>query len=125
MPVGGRELPPRRRRVGVVAVRVGVGRRCLGELRQRGLVLAQGVADGCDEVGELGELVVVVGELLQRRGDRIVGHGQFQGWEGPSPGVHSAGTWSGTPRGGGTKTGYGVLSAAGSAGSWPRRRARR
>ena len=34
----------------------------------------------------------------------------------PSPGVHSAGTWSGMSRGGGTKTGYGARSAAGSAG---------
>ena len=48
---------------GVVAVRVGVGG--LGELFQGGLVLAQGVADAGDEVGELGELVVVVGELLR------------------------------------------------------------
>src|SRR6266702_5690094 len=103
-PVGGRELPPRRRREGAVAVRVGVGRRGVGELFQGGLVLAEGVADAGDEFGELGELVVVVGELLERCGDRVVGHGQFQGWEVPSP-VHSAGTWSGTPRGWGTETG--------------------
>ena len=37
------------------------------------------------------------------------------------PGVHSVGTWSGMSRGDSTKTGYGVLSAAGSTGSWPRR----
>ena len=118
-PVGGRELPPCGRRARLVAV--WVGGRGLGELFQGGLVLAERVADGGDEVGELDELVVVVGELLQRRGDRVVGHGQFQGWEGPSPGVHSAGTWSGMPRCCGTKTGYGVLSAVGSVGRWPRR----
>ena len=31
------------------------------------------------EFGELGELLVVVGELLQHGGDRVVGHGQLQG----------------------------------------------
>ena len=72
VPVGGRELPPRRRRGRAVAV--WVGGRGLGELFQGGLVLAQGVADAGDEFGEVSELVVVVGELLQRRGDRVVGH---------------------------------------------------
>jgi hypothetical protein len=61
--VGVRELPPRRWRARAVAVRV--GGRGLGELAEGGLVLAQDVADAGDEVGEL---VVVVGELLQRRG---------------------------------------------------------
>jgi len=42
-------------------------------------VLAQRVADAGDQLGELGELLVVVGELLQRRGDRVVGHSQLQG----------------------------------------------
>ena len=42
-------------------------------------MLAQRVADAGDQVGELGELLVVVGELLQRGGDRVGGHGQLQG----------------------------------------------
>jgi hypothetical protein len=42
-------------------------------------VLAQGVADTGDQVGEVDELLVVVGELLKSRGDRVAGHGQLQG----------------------------------------------
>ena len=83
---GGCELPPRWRRAGTVPVGVGVGRSRLGELGQGGRVLAQRVADAGDEVGELAEPLVVVGELLQRGGDRVGGHGQLQGRKVPSPG---------------------------------------
>ena len=103
---GGRELPPRRGRVGVVAVGVGgeLGGQ-VGDLPVQGLepgqdggVVFERVADAGDQVGELGEplaeggevaglavvelgeLLVLGGELLQRGGDRVVaGHGQLQG----------------------------------------------
>ena len=86
LPFGGRELPPRWRRAGTVAVRVCVGGSGLGELGQGVRVLAQRVADAGDQLGELGELLVVVGELLQRGGDRVVGS-----WSAPGVGGAVAG----------------------------------
>ena len=68
----GREVPPLRRRFGVVAVGVGAVEGGGGELGEGGGVLVQGAA-------EPGELLAVGGELVQDRGDRVVaGHGQFQ-----------------------------------------------
>ena len=103
---GGRELPPCRGRVGVVAAGVGgeLGGQ-VGDLPVQGLepgedggVVFERVADAGDQVGELGqplaeggevaglagvelgELLVLAGELLERGGDRVVaGHGQLQG----------------------------------------------
>ena len=75
---------------------------------------------------ELGDLLVVGRELVQDGGNGVVaGHGQVQGKEVPSPGIHSAGTWSGMPGSEYSMAGYGVISAAGSAGFGPKRRARR
>ena len=44
---------------------------------------------------EAGDLLGVVGELVQDGGDGVGGHGQLQGKAVPSPGIQSAGTWSG------------------------------
>ena len=100
-----------RRRSGTVPVGFGVGWAGCGEPGEGGRVVLQGAADAGGLVGELGELsaeggvmfglagvepgdlLAVRGELVQQAGDRVVaGHGQLQGKEVPSPGIHSAGT---------------------------------
>ena len=105
----GRELPPRRCRLGAVAVRAGLAG--CGEPGERGSVLFHHMAEGGGLAGEFGqpgadrgvmvgmagvqpgELLGVGGELVDDGGDRVVaGHGHVQGKEVPPPGSHSAGT---------------------------------
>ena len=71
-PAVGRELPPFRRRLGVVTVRAGAVRGSAGELGEGGCVLLEHPAVP-------GDLLAMGGELVQDRGDRVtVSHGQFQ-----------------------------------------------
>jgi hypothetical protein len=107
----GRQLPPRRRRCGTVPAGFGVGWAGCGEPGEGGRVVLQRAADAgglAGEFGELagqggvvlslagvepGELLALRGEPVQQAGDRVGGgHGQLQGKEVPSPGIHSAGT---------------------------------
>ena len=110
------ELPPARGRIrliatGIVADRVGaeVGGQA-GEQPGQG-----GVVGGFAGI-EPGDLLPLGGELVQRRGDLVVGHVRLQGRPVPSPGISPAGTGSGMNR---------ALARAGSAGVGAWRRARR
>jgi hypothetical protein len=67
----GQQVPPLRCRFGLVAVGVGGVDGGGGELGEGGGVFVQGAVEPSD-------LLVVGGELVQDRGDRVVaGHGQF------------------------------------------------
>ena len=116
LPVIRAELPPARRRVRLVSAGILVGRVGAGAGGQAGEQAGQGGVVGGFAGIEPGDLLALGGELVQRRGDLVVGHVRLQGRPVPSPGISPAGTGSGM---------NGALARAGSAGAGCWRRARR
>jgi hypothetical protein len=110
------ELPPARGRVRLVSAGILLGEVGAGAGGQAGEQAGQGGVVGGLAGIEPADLLPLGRQLVQRRGDLVIGHVRLQGRPVPSPGISPAGTGSGTKR---------APARAGSAGAGARRRARR